>query len=236
MSSDLLPGMRVGQTIKTVLGDAERALKQLKLRDIGLIVTDPPYGKEFKSNRVEGAEIITGDGDQTKIDDILALAWAKLQPHRHAYIFGPSREIPNAGIAEIVWDKKYPASAAQIEPWARSHEPVTMYAHRYPSEPTAGEAILRLRRNSVVRVAALRGHDKRTHPNQKPIELLRHLIEASSLPGDLVVDPFMGSGATGVAAILSGRRFFGVEILPEFYDRAVTRLLEVQTFVGRVGK
>lgn len=54
------------------------------------------------------------------------------------------------------------------------------------------------------------------HSCSKPVYLLKEFIERYSEPGDLVIDPFAGSGSTGIACELSGRRFFGVEIVPEY--------------------
>ncbi len=63
------------------------------------------------------------------------------------------------------------------------------------------------------------------HPTQKPLELLAYLVKTYSNPGDLVVDPFAGSGTTAHACILTGRRFMGCEI-DEKYHRLATRRLE----------
>jgi site-specific DNA-methyltransferase (adenine-specific)/modification methylase len=62
------------------------------------------------------------------------------------------------------------------------------------------------------------------HPAQKPVRLLRHLIGIASNPGDLVLDPFMGVGSTGVAAMELGRRFVGMELDPAYFAAARTRL------------
>ena len=62
------------------------------------------------------------------------------------------------------------------------------------------------------------------YPTEKPVELLRVLVEQSSQPGELVVDPFAGSGSTGVAALLSGRRFWGCDIQQESLEVALPRL------------
>ena len=59
-------------------------------------------------------------------------------------------------------------------------------------------------------------HEDRRHPQQKPVELLRALVRTYSKPGELVVDPFAGSGSTGVAAIAEGRRFVGWDSDPRF--------------------
>ncbi len=62
------------------------------------------------------------------------------------------------------------------------------------------------------------------HPTQKPIELMEHFIELLTDKGDLVLDPFMGSGSTGVAAINKGRRFFGIELEGAYYELSKARL------------
>lgn len=66
------------------------------------------------------------------------------------------------------------------------------------------------------------------HPTQKPLSVLRRLISLASNPGDLVLDPFMGVGSTGVAAIELGRRFVGVEIDSAYFRAAETRIRAAQ--------
>lgn len=62
------------------------------------------------------------------------------------------------------------------------------------------------------------------HPTQKPVKVLKHIIKIASNPGDLVFDPFMGVGSTGVAAIDLGRRFLGIEVDPKYSQVAKRRL------------
>lgn len=62
------------------------------------------------------------------------------------------------------------------------------------------------------------------HPTQKPVALLRHLVELYTNPGDTVLDFTMGSGSTGAAALQAGRRFIGIERSPEYFDKARERL------------
>jgi site-specific DNA-methyltransferase (adenine-specific)/modification methylase len=64
------------------------------------------------------------------------------------------------------------------------------------------------------------------HPTQKPLRVLRHLVELASRPGDVVVDPFMGVGSTGVAARELGRRFVGFEIDEGYFGAACARVME----------
>lgn len=62
------------------------------------------------------------------------------------------------------------------------------------------------------------------HPTQKPLKVLEHIIRLASNPGDMVLDPFMGVGSTGVAALRQGRGFVGMEIDQSYFDAAKTRL------------
>ena len=62
------------------------------------------------------------------------------------------------------------------------------------------------------------------HPAQKPVKLLEHIISIASCPQDVVFDPFMGVGSTGVAALRGGRRFIGIEIQRDYFHAAEKRL------------
>ncbi len=75
------------------------------------------------------------------------------------------------------------------------------------------------------------GHERikdPVHPTQKPVKILKHIIRIASNPGDMVFDPFMGVGSTGVAALESHRRFIGVEIDKQYFAAARKRLKTVQ--------
>lgn len=58
------------------------------------------------------------------------------------------------------------------------------------------------------------------HPTQKPVELLRYLIRTYSNPGDVILDTCMGSGSTGIACVLEGRSFIGIEKDTSYFDAA----------------
>lgn len=64
----------------------------------------------------------------------------------------------------------------------------------------------------------------KAHPTEKPVNLMKTYIENSTQEGDVILDPFMGAGSTGVAAIETGRRFIGVELDKEHFDKASVRL------------
>src|SRR5262249_26541702 len=76
--------------------------------------------------------------------------------------------------------------------------------------------------------------EKTTHPCQFPIELVERFVLATTAPGDLVVDPYMGVGTTACAAVLNGRRGAGAEIVPEYVAIARERL--AMAAAGRLAK
>jgi len=69
------------------------------------------------------------------------------------------------------------------------------------------------------------------HPTQKPVKLLKHLIHIATNKNDVVFDPFMGVGSTGVAAIEMERQFIGIEIEKAYYEAARNRIREIQPFL-----
>ena len=67
---------------------------------------------------------------------------------------------------------------------------------------------------------------RKDHPSPKPIEYIRCIIDRFTLPGELVLDPFLGSGTTGVACANLGRKFIGIEIEPKYFDIACRRIAD----------
>jgi site-specific DNA-methyltransferase (adenine-specific) len=67
---------------------------------------------------------------------------------------------------------------------------------------------------------------ERSHPTQKPLGLFKRLVELHTNPGDLVLDSFLGSGTTALAALSTGRRFLGSEMNEEYFKKALERLEE----------
>jgi len=84
---------------------------------------------------------------------------------------------------------------------------------------------------NIIRIPSLKGSSKEKtgHPSQKPLELITKLILCSTNPGDLVLDPFLGSGTTAVAAQRLGRRWIGIEFAPEYVEMARRRLKEPES-------
>lgn len=69
---------------------------------------------------------------------------------------------------------------------------------------------------------------KNTHPTEKPLELLRYLVKLVSKENGIILDPFMGSGTTGIACVHEKREFIGMEMLKEYYDLAINKFIEYE--------
>jgi len=65
------------------------------------------------------------------------------------------------------------------------------------------------------------------HPTQKPLKILKHIIKIASNPNDVIFDPFMGVGSTGVAALELNRKFIGIEIDKTYFDAANKRMASI---------
>lgn len=212
--------------------DARDILPRLGANACDLIVTDPPYGVEFVSNkRAERFAAIEGDTDQKVAGEVLALALKTLSRSRHVYVFGPFKELldqlPLAAVTELIWDKQVRSGGDLSLPWGKSHEPIHFAVYelsRANREKGYGNLAARVRKDSVLRYQRKTGGSATRHPTEKPVPLLRDLIESSSVAGEAVLDPFAGVGSTLVAATLEGRQSVGIEIEKDYVEIAAARL------------
>jgi len=229
-------------TVQLFLGDCREVLPQLARDSVDLVVTDPPYGMNFRSGRRANAlAAIAGDDDgaDALIREAITLAAPLIRENRHLYIFGrPTLTgLPIGGTCELVWDKEMLGSGDLTCPWGPSWEPITfgVYVSR-PSGRARGDGRLaaRLRRQSVLRVprpsAGQMEDAKNPHPTAKPVRLLRQLIESSSCLGETVLDPFAGHGSTLVAAAKEDRRAIGIELDEAYCEAAAKRLSQGALF------
>lgn len=226
------------ENARLYLGDCRAVLPELDPAD--LIVTDPPYGVEFRSNRrVDQFDLIAEDDNPLGIAEVVGEAITRnLKRYRHAYVFGPLDFAPlvAAGIvqepAALIWDKAMLGMGNLQIPWATQHEDIQfMVAVKSKANVAKGEGRLtsRLRRGNILRHQRPHAAGVSRHPTEKPVALLRELIEASSCVGETVLDPFAGSGSTLVAAALEGRKAVGIEIEEKYAAVAAQRLSAIRT-------
>jgi DNA modification methylase len=189
------------------------------------VISDPPYGIAHSSNHGASwnGRQIACDQDTTARDEMAALfagipgAWC-----------GTWKTPPVAGTrGVVVWDKGPAFGMGDLSfPWKPSFELIYV----------TGQGWTGRRSNGVVRgavVVSWEAHpnvpadESRKHPHEKPEWLMAHFMER--LPGaSPILDPFMGSGTTGVAAVRMGRRFIGIEIDPTYFATACRRIEAAQ--------
>ena len=211
-------------------GDCREILPRLAQESIDLVVTDPPYGVGWRSNwRRVSFSPIEGDSGSFDVAAALALTFPALRPGRHFYSFGRVElaGLPLVSPVELIWDKGIVGPGDLTLPWGPAHEPITFAVYR-PSKANRddgrGRLAARLRQGSVLRVPRLHSRAVVAHPSEKPVDLLRQLIESSSILGETVLDPFMGSGSTLEAAKLEGRHAIGIEVEESYCEIAAKRL------------
>jgi site-specific DNA-methyltransferase (adenine-specific) len=204
-----------------------------------LLLTDPPYGHGYhgRSSWAQAGTAalggVPGDDGSLDVGACLAVALRALRPQRHVYVFGPDRfaGLPVAGTAELIWDKGIPGLTGAATAWAPSHERIGFGVY-VPSTVNRGQGrgalAARLRRGTVLRVDRPHASGVKYHPTEKPVALIRDLIESSSCRGETVLDPFAGSGSTGVAAVMEGRRAVLIELEERYCEVAADRLRKVQ--------
>jgi DNA modification methylase len=217
--------------------DALDVLPELETESVDLVIADPPYGIEWRSNRrAETFDELLSDGsgeeDREGIRKVLAETVRLVGQHRHLYVFGPDDVLAGLLVserAELVWDKARPGMGDLSAPWGPQHERISFAVskHRHAGKRDAPALPVRMRKGSVLRFTPPTGRNVR-HPSEKPTTLLRELVESSSRAGDLVLDPFAGVGSTGVAAVLAGRRTILVELDDRYARIAVQRIQDAE--------
>ncbi len=201
-------------------GDAVNVLAGMPTNSVDLVLTDPPYGGNTAYGRARRRII----GDEHPLVGLqgVAATYRVLKPNSVAYVFCAASHIgftqhfllryTKFRLKEVlVWDKGRPGFGATFR---RSFECVLVLEKGEP----------RYRGSAIPTLMSAARANTRLHPHAKPVGLLERLIALSSDPGDLVLDPFAGSGSAGVAAANLGRRFVGIEIAPEYAEIARSRL------------
>ena len=209
---------------RLLLGDCREVLPTLGRVDA--VVTDPPYGLNYTP---DSRKQIANDSRRSfaRLLAILPDAIVRTGADRLAMFtrwdvwgqifdrFGDLYPPCNC----LVWDKN-DTGRGNCNHMGNSHELV------YVSAPANHVMRVNARRPlNIVRSSKV-GTNDMAHPTEKPAEVMQFIVECMALPGELVCDPFMGSGTTGVACARLGRRFVGVEIEPRYFDIACRRIEE----------
>ena len=207
-------------------GDCREVLPHVPMCD--MLLTDPPYGVEFKSGRSDNHDRIEGDESNVLGLEVLRLVAPRIRRGRHCYVFG-KWELPEPWTAqcELIWDKEVIGMGNLSVPWGPQHEPVQFGVYELSKanrKKGSGNLSARLRKGSVLRSLRKQSGASKRHPTEKPVDILRQMIESSSVLGEIVLDPFAGSGSTLVAAMMEGRQAIGIEFEEKYCEIAANRL------------
>jgi len=206
--------------VQLYLGDCREILPMLGKVDA--VVTDPPYGVNFAGKRTK--DYPTAEAGYAYYEDSPENIDAVILPIIAACRRLASRVVLTPGIRNLSSYPKsdhvgaiyYPAGAGMNSWGFTCWQPILYYG----KDPYGGSGS---RPDSFESSEAA---EKNGHPCPKPIGQMRKMVARASLPNETILDPFMGSGTTGVAAVKLGRRFIGIEIEPKYFDIACRRIEE----------
>lgn len=211
--------------ITIIHADCREVLRQLPAVD--LLLTDPPYGIDYATNhRAKGHKMrspVVGDSSLDAMRQAWPDAVALLRDDRHWYAFASPRmvheAIPAVGNVKhvICWDKGDRGTVGDLECGFGEAWEAILYGMK------GRRALNGPRPRTVIRYDWSASMDP-VHPTVKPVPLLKKLIAWSTLAGELVLDPFCGSGTTLVAAKLTGRRAIGIEVVEDYCRISAGRL------------
>lgn len=207
--------------------DAIELLRDLDKNSIDLMLTDIPYEKvNKKSNGLRVLDKKEANTMTFELDKFLEEVYRVTKGS--GYIFCGKEQVSQifqffdeAGLTTrlMIWEKTNPSPMNCQHVWMSGIETFVYFKKR-------GAVFNEHYKNSVVRFP---NGSSKIHPTQKPLKLFEYLIEVSSNQGDLVCDPFVGSGTTAVAAKKLNRKFIVGDINPEFVEITKRRVSEVKT-------
>ena len=203
-------------------GDCLELMKEIPNGSVDLVLTDIPYGEvNRKSNGLRNldkgkADIVTFD-----LKELTETLCDKTDGS--IYMFCGTEQVSTIRATMIekglstrlcIWEKTNPSPMNGQVIWLSGIE-CCVYGKK--KNATFNEHC----KNTVFRFPTVKG---KLHPTQKPIDLMKYLIEVSSNENDTVLDPFMGSGSTGVACVNTNRNFIGIELDKNYFETAKCRI------------
>lgn len=218
----------VNDNIKLYQGDYLEAIRGIEDNSVDLVIIDPPYGIDFRSNyRKEKYAKIANDSRLDFLDDMFGDLNTKLKDNTHIYCFCSWHNVDIFKQAFekhfklkniLVWEKNNTSMGDLQGSYAPKHEFI-LFGHK-------GRRLRNGFRYPDVLKANRTGN--KLHPTQKPVDLLEILIKQSSEEGEVVLDCFMGSGSTGVACVNTNRKFIGIELDEKYYNIAKERIESIK--------
>ena len=202
-------------------GKMEEKIQLLLNKGNIVVITDPPYGILGGSKSIGGSKSYkvneyNCDWDKTVFNKNQLSLIQGVSKHQVLFGYNYYPHLLPSTNSLIIWDKKEKNnwndnfSDGEIA-WTSYKKPLRIFRHLWMGALRKGTRI------------------KRQHPTQKPVELMEYILENYTNPTDIILDPFMDSGSTGVACMNTGRTFIGIELDPKYYGIACERILNANT-------
>jgi site-specific DNA-methyltransferase (adenine-specific) len=225
------------------LTDCLLGLKSLPENSIDLIVTSPPYniGKSYGTFKFNGYDTYEDKNDnyETFLKEILEECYRVLKPEGSLIFNHKTRTLNKELVHPYLYLKNSPFVVKQEIIWDRGRTQQTNQDRFYPINELIYWCVKDKTKTKFNRLSAhlttvwrinkvnKRAEGNEDHPAPFPKEIAARCINALSDEGDVVLDPFMGSGTTAVAALEAGRKYLGFELSEMYIEIANTRIGEV---------
>ena len=223
--------------------DCIEGMKEIPDNYIASCITDPPYNisqdNNFNTLRNPRQGVDFGKWDKSFdlyswIQDYVEL----LDKNGSLIIFCSYRyishiidEIEHCGLCVkdvIIWKKSNPMPRNRDRRYVQDTE-FAIWAVRKDAKWIFNKPEEKPYLRSTYETATVSGKEKTSHPTQKSLKLMEEIIQVHTNPNDIILDPFMGSGSTGVAALKQNRKFIGIELEEDYFLIAKERLENIDT-------
>lgn len=205
-------------------GDCLEVMKEIPDGSVDMVLTDPPYGMEFQSNyRNERYSKIKNDKDLSWLNVLVDELFRVTADNTAHYVFCSFHNVDKFKQAlekkfkiknMLVWEKNNTSMGDLKADFAPKYEMIIFIQK--------GRRLINGKRDPNILKFSRTGN--KLHSTQKPVDLLQYLLEKFSDKGDTVLDPFMGSGSTGVACVNTNRKFIGIELDEKYFNIAKERI------------
>ena len=207
-------------------GDCLERMKEIPDGSVDMVLTDPPYGMSFISNyRKDKYEAIQNDSNLSWLCEFIDESFRVAKDNTAHYVFCSFHNIDvfKQAIEKkfkikniLVWEKNNTSMGDLKADFAPKVEFVIFFQK--------GRRLINGKRDPNIFKFSRTGN--KHHPTEKPVDMIEYLLSKFSDTGNTILDPFMGSGSTGVACKNTNRKFIGIEMDEGYFDVAKNRMLD----------
>jgi len=222
------------QSVKLLKGDCLELMKDIPDESVDAVITDPPYNisreNNFSSMGRSGIDFGNWDKGFDQVS-YLSEVFRVLKKGGTAVIFNSQQ---NVGFLNQ-YAKKHNLLFKDIIYWVKSNPMPRNRDRRYVTSVENAVTIVKKGKkwtfnrqrptyeNGLFKYPIV-SPKERIHPTQKPVQLMEDLVRIHSNENDVILDPFLGSGSTGVACVNTNRNFIGMEVNEEYFNKAKNRI------------